>query len=121
MAQSKLHGTLNLARSIQGFDERALHPPPVLGVDVIEGLLPGPLFGMVAQNPLDRRTLVVNDTVGLEDGDDVRGVLDEGAKAPLVLFERLLSPLALGYVADDSQHEASVAVRLVLGLDWAQG
>ena len=43
--------------------------------------------GQVAEDALDRLALVLDDAVGVDDGDDVRGVLDERLEALLALAE----------------------------------
>jgi hypothetical protein len=48
VAKPYLRWWLNLTGFFKGLGKRALHSAPVLRVDVIEGFLPNPLFGVVA-------------------------------------------------------------------------
>ncbi len=68
-----------------------------------------------AQYSLDRRALVADGAVGLEDRDDVRGVLDEGAETLLALPEFLLRLLALGHRALKLLPPGTSSRRQILG------
>src|ERR687894_784479 len=54
-----------------------------------------PLFRPVAKHPLDRRALVADDTVGFEDHNDIRSVLDQGPEPLLARLQRFLGTSAL--------------------------
>src|SRR5918992_1799699 len=69
---------------------------------IVEGTLPDQLLGSVAKHPLDRGALVAYGAVGLQDGDDVRTVLDEGPESFFVLPQRLFGAPAFGYIGEDA-------------------
>src|SRR5215207_1686826 len=77
---------------------------------IVEGTLPDQLLGSVAKHPLDRGALVAYGAVGLQDGDDVRTVLDEGPESFLVLPQRLFGALAFRYVRKDPLPVQGVAL-----------
>src|SRR5205809_582849 len=56
------------------------------------------LFGGVAEDTLDRRALVNERAGGVDDGDRVGAMLDEGAEAFLAGTERSFGGVALGAV-----------------------
>src|SRR5215203_2643676 len=71
------------------------------------------LFRLVAHYPLDRRTYVADRAVGLEDGDDVGGVLYQGAEPLLALLDYCLDLFALGNVTD---HTCEQPFPILVGL-----
>src|SRR5215216_5689919 len=74
-------------------------------MDRVKCIGPYLLLGLVAHHPLDRRAYVGDGATCIEDRDDIGGVLYQGAEAFLALFYNLLNLLALGYVADESEHQ----------------
>ena len=60
------------------------HPAP---------LVPGQFLGLEAEDALNARAHVADGAIGLEDTDDVDGVLNQGAE--MVLPQCRLQPLAL--------------------------
>ena len=65
-------------------------PSRILGVDELEGGSADHLRRRESDVPLDRRTLVVDDPLGIDDGDQVRGVLDERSEVGFAPAEGLL-------------------------------
>src|SRR3712207_2509249 len=82
----------------------------IVRVDVVEGVLPHQFVLPVTEYALDRGALVANGAVGLENRDNVRGVLDQGAKSLLAPMQCFLGPLALGDVLDLGDEVESVAL-----------
>src|SRR3712207_4748614 len=79
---------------------------PVIRMDGAKRVGPYLLFGLVARDPLDCRAYVADGAVGLENRDDIGGVLYQRAESLLALFDDFLDLLTLGDVADDSDHQA---------------
>ena len=70
----------------------------VVGVDdrVAKDVPADPVLRPVPQQTFHRRGLIEDRALGVEEADDVRGVLDQEAEPLLALAQRLLGPLALG-------------------------
>src|SRR5918994_1707353 len=63
------------------------------------------LLGPVARYPLDCWAYVSNGAVGLEERDDVGGVLQQSAEALLALLDNFHDLLALGDIADHTREQ----------------
>src|SRR5215211_3457875 len=91
--------------SFQGLGEYAQRSPRVVRMDLVECVGPYLLFRLVAHHPLDCRANVADGAVGLENCDDIGGVLYQRAKALLALFDSILELLALGDVPDHTREQ----------------
>src|SRR5215216_4187228 len=91
--------------SFQGLGEYAQRSPRVVRMDLVECVGPYLLFRLVAHHPLDCRAYVADGAVGLENCDDIGGVLYQRAKALLALFDSILELLALGDVPDHTREQ----------------
>ena len=59
------------------------YPGSILRMHVLKDALAKELFGSVAEDTLHGRTLVADDALGVDNGDDVQGVLDERTELAL--------------------------------------
>src|SRR5215204_6406341 len=90
----------------QDLGERVQRLLPVVRMNGAECAGPYPLLGPIARHSLDCRAYVPNCAVGLEECDDVGGVLKQGADALLAFFKGFLDLLALGDVADHTREQS---------------
>ena len=81
---------------------------------VAEDVASDPVLRPVSQQTFDRRGLVEDRALGVEEADDVRGVLDQGAEPRLARLERLLGPLALGDVFREPANARDVPVLVLM-------
>jgi hypothetical protein len=82
--------------SFQNLGEYTGCSPRVVRMDGGKCVGPYLLFRRVAQHPLDCRACVADGAVGLENRDDIGGVLYQRAEALFIRFDILLDLLALG-------------------------
>ena len=98
----KLQGLLRprAGQEILKYTSRSLQ---IIRISLVERIGPDPLFGLIPQNLLHRRTVIDYGAVGLDDGYAVRGVLHQGAKPALTPRRPLAraSPSTLGWAAFD--------------------
>ena len=91
---------------------RRLHPAPqgvgdrheVVGVHELEGVALEQIARSVSQQPLHRGARVAEDAVFAQDGDDVGGVVDEGAEVLLALAKCILGAGAVNRGRQDVRH-----------------
>ena len=85
----------------------------VLRVDAIQRAAADDLLRIVAQDVLDRRTLVLVHPAKIHDRRDIRGVLDEPPEVLLALLQRSFGILLVGDVTHD--HEPSRQLAVMVG------
>ncbi len=84
--------------------ERALGGLAVVGVDQLESAAAAQLLRIVSEDTQNRRTEIAQGAVRIDQHDDVRAVLDEGAEARLALAQPRFGLLALGDVEGGAEH-----------------
>ena len=98
----------NVGRT-QNVPERLPQPPLIVGMKKLKNASPFTFLRRVPEVALDRRARVTNRAVGVEDGDRIRGVLDEAAEVPLALTDLLLVSIPARRVARDADEPGELA------------
>src|SRR5258708_33545547 len=74
------------------------HPAGIVGMDEVEERHADEDIAWISENSFDRRTLIANATVQPDDGDDVGGILDDGAEVLFAAADGLERFLPLRHV-----------------------
>jgi len=94
------------ARRLDGGIEDLREALAIVGVEVVKKVLSDQLLGIPPQKTLARRALIENPSVDVEDGDEVGGVLQQGAEVLLAKAQGILGVALLGDVLDDPEGAA---------------
>src|SRR5918992_5672946 len=109
------------SRLFLGFGKGPYSPHTIDRIDECHGVLADNFFCLEAQYPLYRRTDIADGTISLENGDDVRGVLNQRTESFLASSECVLHLLALGDVTSDAFYSHHIALRVVERVDLLFG